>query len=144
MRKWIEEIVEVITFCEYINATEGGVKIRGTKQMTLKEVVDGLKEQEDDWYSILKDPSVHISDQEYEKMMEVLERELATVDEFSKLSVEDIFQTPGYKPPIYFELFRVSLRSRPEPTRAERFAPAMKQLVDVAEEVLDIRSKAHE
>ena len=128
MKKWIEDITEEITYCTYINATEGGVRIHGTVQRPLREVVDGLKEVPFDWMRVLDEEEVRISDEEYDKMMVRYDKELESFDEFSKASCDDVFITPGFKRPSYFDLFLCSLWTSDKKTREERFPEGMSRL----------------
>ncbi len=128
MKRQIEDSISGESNRTYINATEGGVRIRGTKQMPLRQVVDELREIKDDWYCVLKNPKVHISEEEHDKLIQRLETELEQLDEISKLGHDGVFYNPNYIRPPVFDLLLIVMRSREERTRQERFERAIEKL----------------
>jgi hypothetical protein len=133
-REWYEDVVEADDNREYINATEGGAKIKGMKQMPLKKFVDSLRESDGEWLKLLADPGVHIDEKEYDDMMDEFDRRL---DELYALdtSSDDIFlRNRSDRPPV-LELVLVAMRARMEPTRQERYREAVEALKELVNAV---------
>ncbi len=124
MKQWIEIIAESDKWGRYIDATEGGAKIQGMPQMTLEKVISYLKEPEEDWTKAFSDPSVRISDEEYDQMMDRYCKSLEEFDDIQKISYEDAFYGNKCKDYKVFSLVRGFMKSLTENTREERFEKA--------------------
>lgn len=69
-REWFENMIPILPKdWRVINATEGGAKITGTIQKTLKEVVEELPDRGACFEDIINDDRVRISDREYQGIM---------------------------------------------------------------------------
>lgn len=71
-KNWFEKMIQLYPDCDVINATEGGVHIRGTRQQTLKSVVDSLAEVDNQFLELLHDEKYAVSDEEYEQLIKGL------------------------------------------------------------------------
>ena len=139
MRKWIEEIAAEDNYGRYINATEGGSKIKGVPQMSLEKAVSFLKEPEEDWLRVLDDPSVRMTDEEYASMMERYYQSFDDFDRICDMDYEDVFYNGTCNDMIILDLIKATMKSRPEETREERFGKAKEVLRERIDEIRGMR-----
>ena len=113
---------------EFVNATEGGVRIEGTRTRSLADVVEHLPERNDNWNDILMDPAVHITEQEYSLLIKQLMEEMDQLNRIRDEGHDAVFYDANYRRPAIFETLLVVMRSRSEATRKERFDKAIEVL----------------
>ena len=73
-RLWIEEQIMTITDLRVINATEGGAKIQGAEQMTLREAIEAECSETVDMERIIKETPDFFSDEQKEAFKEYVNR----------------------------------------------------------------------
>lgn len=66
---WFEKMISHFPACTVTNCTEGGVKIRGTKQKPLKEVLANLPCKGSEMSQILENRNIYMSDSEYSRLI---------------------------------------------------------------------------
>lgn len=135
MQQWYEKIIEEDERRIYINATEGGVRIRGTVQKPLKEVVDGFAERSGDWLRVIYDPEVYLTDKEYEKLMNLYENGFRDFDGFRNLSLEETIVNKSYHRPRIFQLVVGGMHGMEGTSRKERYRRSMEMLGRIIDEI---------
>ena len=135
MREWIEKMCRENSDREFINATEGGVRICGTKQRKLQDIVDNMLDLSNSWRQLFEDPSIYIEETEYQTMLIRFRSELDRLTEIKEMGHDKIFFDPYYRRPPVFELLMVVMRSRSEATRRERFDRAIEVLEDFVKQI---------
>lgn len=128
MQQWYEKIINEDDRREYINATEGGVRIRGTVQRPLKEVVDELAERNGNWLRVIYDPAVYLTDKEYERVMDSYFKGFDDFDGFRNLSLEETIIDKSYHRPRIFQLVVGGMHGMEGSTREERYRKSMEML----------------
>ncbi len=97
-RRWIERTIAQYPEIEFINATEGGARIHGAKEMTLRAVIDGLSDEDFDFGAAINMSGELMSEEnstEFLKYMENVKGETEKIRDNLKLVIriyEDLYQ----------------------------------------------------
>ncbi|MCH5252743.1 MAG: motility associated factor glycosyltransferase family protein [Lachnospiraceae bacterium] len=122
-REWMEKEIHRAKDREFINATEGGAKIKGTRQKTLEEVVGELKVQDISFQEILDDNRVCIRPEEYEKLKKEFLQGKEDLNKVRKEGYEKTFFETDYKKLPVMNLvtdYMASLEEKPRKVRFEK------------------------
>ena len=122
MKEWLEVIAGEYEYGRLINATEGGVKIKGMAQMSLEKALSYLNEPNDDWYSVLSDEEVHITSEEHDGMLVRLAEAIEGFDKLFEMSYEIIINDTGFRPRSSRELLLTVMKSCLEWEKDKRIA----------------------
>lgn len=96
-KKWFEKMITLYPDPIVINATEGGVRIQGTKQQRLSDVIRALPEVENHFTEQLKDPENQISFEESEKIREQMHQCVKDLEEIQRWGYHKTFFQKEYK-----------------------------------------------
>lgn len=122
--QWFEKSIRFFPHCRFVNATEGGAKIEGTVQSSLKEVVSHLNnvEKDDTFYG--KD-EVYVQDSEYNFLMNMLKTCMYDLQEIEQMGYEKVFYHTDYKKIPVMRLVIDYMKSLDDMRRNERFREAV-------------------
>ncbi len=123
-REWIEEVIRSVPDREYINATEGGAKIHGTKQMSLEEAVSELNQQNIFWEDILADERIYITLKEYEHLKQEFIKTREDLESIRDMGYEKVMLEKKEMFPA-IELILSYMRSLDDKSRKTRFEKAL-------------------
>ncbi len=127
---WFERSIPVFPECRFINATEGGARIAGTEQMTLRQVVESLPAQKGERKAVFEDPLMRITEEEYERLMEGFRACGEDLKKISEAGYEKtFFQSDLTKRPVMCLLVDY-MRSLYDGDRRERFWKAVQYVLE--------------
>lgn len=122
-REWLENAIRKTPGREFINATEGGARIRGTRQETLEEVLSALPPKGKSFKEILEDSRVCIRPEEYEKLKKEFRQGKKDLEKLRREGYEKtFFEGGGEKPPVMSLItdYMASLEEKPRKVRFEK------------------------
>lgn len=96
-KKWFEKMIIRYPDHLVVNATEGGVRIKGTKQQPLAEVVKALSDTENQLTELLQTPDNQISKEEYAVMEEQMRQCVKDLAEIRKWGYHKTFFEKDYR-----------------------------------------------
>ncbi|MCH5266609.1 MAG: motility associated factor glycosyltransferase family protein [Lachnospiraceae bacterium] len=129
-RNWFEKAILAFPKCEVINATEGGAHIHGAIQRPLAEVMEELPEYSKTFQEVLEPVSVHISSEEYRKLMEGLSHCQSDIEKIKQDGYDKTFFENNCQPPV-LRLVIDYMKSLEEPGRRARFEKAVDYVSDL-------------
>lgn len=96
-KKWFEKMIILYPNHTVINATEGGVHIRGTKQQPLADVVEALPETENHFTELLSRKENRISEEEFRILEEQMGQCVRDLEEIQEWGYHKIFFEKDYR-----------------------------------------------
>lgn len=96
-KRWFEKMITLYPNHIVINATEGGVRIQGTKQQRLSDVIQALPEVENHFTESLNDPENQISAEEYERIREQMHQCVKDLEELRSWGYHKTFFEKDYR-----------------------------------------------
>lgn len=126
-RVWFEDAIRSLpSQCEVINATEGGVKIQGTIQLPLQQVLEQLPERQISLSDLFSRKEIRITEEEYGDIIEEwahVRRDLEQIKEWGYHRL--FFQTDYHDIPVMDMVLAAMRYLRDVPDREERFHRAV-------------------
>ncbi len=112
--------------CEVINATEGGVRIHGTTQIPLCQVVEGLPETKTSLTAIFSQDGLRITPEEYEGIMKEWSGVRKELDDIKEWGYHKTFFETDYRKLPAMDMVLGGMRYLKDvPDREERFERAL-------------------
>ncbi len=123
--EWFEKIIREYPDRNYINATEGGVRISGTTQMTLSQVIEELPIRKERLSEFLSGEEMKISLSEFGCIWNHFVKGKEDLERLSKLTYEDIFFKLDYKEIPVMHLVLEVMKTLDDDSRMVRFEKAL-------------------
>lgn len=92
-RKWYEQVIEGDEDIEVINATEGGAKIKGAVQMTLREAIEDCDVEPFDFEKAIRDMPPALTEEHKEVVIHMWQDSLKNLDILKQKLYDGIRQT---------------------------------------------------
>ncbi len=123
-REWIEQMIQQFPDRKYINATEGGARIQGTEQKSLKEAIMELEQKDLYWKDVLEDKRIYITSEEYGQLKRVMIKEREDLVRIRQLGYEQAMleEKESF---VVTDLILAYMRGLKDGTRKERFQKAL-------------------
>ena len=96
-KKWFEKMIILYPDHLVINATEGGVRIEGTKQQPLADVIQALPEAENHFDELLRREGSQIQPDEYALMEEQMQQCVKDLEEIREWGYHKTFFEKDYR-----------------------------------------------
>lgn len=105
-KKWFEKMITRYPNHLVVNATEGGARIKGTKQQPLTDVIKALPDIENDFTEILRNPENQVTAEEYAIVEEQMRQCVRDLTEIRNWGYHKTFFEKDYrKMPVVSMLF---------------------------------------
>lgn len=131
-REWFESMIRIMPKDRIvINATEGGARIEGTIQKTLKDVVDELPDLGVNFQDVISDERVAIRDAEYRAIMSDFKHVRTDLEKIKKWGYRKTFFENDYHSIPIMDLVLGFMRYLKDvPEREDRFEQAVDYIYD--------------
>ena len=133
--RWFENAISVYSDRQVINATEGGVRIKGTEQRSLKDVINSLPNRCYDFNEIISNPMVAIQPAEYERLLAEYGKSFEDIKRIRELGYEKTFFEVDYEKVPIMRLVMDYMKSLDAATRKDRFEKALNYVENSLSEV---------
>lgn len=96
-KKWFEKMITRYPNHLVVNATEGGVRIRGTKQQPLADVIKALPDTENYLTELLQNPENQVSEEEYAIITEQMRQCVKDLEKIREWGYQKTFFEKDYR-----------------------------------------------
>ena len=130
--RWFENAIHIYSDRQVINATEGGARIKGTSQRSLKEIIASLPDNHYNFSEIISNPRVAINEEEYANLLVEHKKNFDDIYKIRELGYDQLFFSWDYEKIPVMRLVIDYMKSLDDVMRKERFEKAL----DYVEECL--------
>ena len=123
--RWFENAIHIYSDRQVINATEGGARIKGTSQRSLKEIIASLPDNHYNFSEIISNPRVAINEEEYANLLVEHKKNFDDIYKIRELGYDQLFFSWDYEKIPVMRLVIDYMKSLDDVMRKERFEKAL-------------------
>ncbi len=136
-REWMEEAAAAFPDQKIINATEGGARIRGTVQKSLRETLEEMESMDICFQNLLDSPDVRMTPFEFKRVMREFRKATGDLVRIRNMGYEETFFESDYMFMPVMRLVIHYMKSLEDSSRKARFEKSVEYVTACFEEIFE-------